>query len=124
MEKLAESSIYSAFFDPRGFVEFIVKDEKELRRSDIDEVAKIIRERGITPVHVLIHRLNDYSTDSSVLTSPYRNLPFHIDRVAYLVYSGTTEKIAEYISNVVLHDCPHQIFHDRDSAVAWLLADQ
>jgi hypothetical protein len=124
MEKLAESDIYSAHLDPRGFVEFVVKDAQELRREDLDELAKIIRERRIAPAHVLINRLHDYSAAPSVLTSRFQHLPLHVDRVAYLVYASTTERVSEYVADVVLHDCPHEIFRDRDAAIAWLLADR
>lgn len=123
MELLAESDVFTAYLDPRGFVEFIVKDSKELRLSDIMEVRGVLQERHIDHLKVLINRRHDYSTDASVLIAPYRDIPFHMEKLAYLVYTPTTEHIVKYVSDLVLKNCPHEIFHDREKAVSWLLEE-
>lgn len=123
METLAESKVFAAYLDPRGFVEFIVKDAKELQLSDVLEFGEILLARKINRVKILVNRLHDYSTDASILISSDKDIPFHLDRLAYLVYTPTTEHISKYIGDLVLKKCPHEIFHDRESAISWLLEE-
>jgi hypothetical protein len=128
METLLESKNVVVKLDERGFVEVTVGEGYEIGLDDFIDIHNVLERRNLRDPRLLINRIHSYSTDASVLllhshegqADAFRVKP---GRVAYLVYQPVTEAVSELIGGLIFKHAPHEVFLDRDQAVAWLLAD-
>jgi hypothetical protein len=123
MSTIYRSETVTVIHDPRGFVEWTVREKSMPTMEELETVGRQLAERGLAPARVLVARINRYATpeDFNVVEIGRENVA--IERLAYFAPGPGDRVFSKLMSLTALRNIPTQIFSDREAAIAWLLAD-
>ncbi|HEY8901908.1 MAG TPA: hypothetical protein VIM61_15960 [Chthoniobacterales bacterium] len=125
MSMIYRSDVLTVFHDARGFVEWVVREHRQISKTEIDEVAAILEKCGVTRLRALVNRVNDYATPDDYLFYDLHEIgSVTTERVAFFAPSPMDQNRSHAVAITALHAVPTRVFAARQPAIDWLLSDE
>ena len=105
-----------------NLAEVIINENIEMTGKMVDEYHQFLLSHLKSPFSLLVNRINPYSYDENALHK-IGSLQ-EIYKVAVVSYSNTSDWVIDFIKSLQERPSNRLMnFHDRDSALVWLSAD-
>ncbi len=125
MSTLHRSTTVTVFLDQRGFVEFVVRENQTLTIEELEIIAQLLKDKGLTDVRVLVNRVNEYKHSENYLLHNLKTINgLQLERVSYFAPSLQSKIYSEVIKLTTLREVPTRIFSGKQEAIDWLLSDE
>ncbi len=113
-----------ATLQPEGYLEVVVAEHRSLSWEECRAIAAWLREQGWTEVRVLVTRAHQYGPPRDYMVHDLsEDLGVMVTRIAYFAPMPTGQTLSHVVGESTLRHVAHQIFAERERAVAWLLAE-
>lgn len=115
-----------AVLRPEGYLEVVVAEHRSLDWEECRLIAAWLRAGGVTEVRILVTRSHQYALPPDYFfhdLSAGEDLGVVVRRVAYFAPLPTAQTLSHVVGETAMRHVPHEVFADRDRALAWLLAD-
>lgn len=124
MSTLYRSPNVFVSIDPRGFIEWVVRENATVAIEEIRKIAEQLDRQGFTGVRVLVNRVNEYIHPDDYLLHDLRSLGKVVtEKVAFFAPSTQSQMFSGVIGLTALREVPTRIFADKQEAVDWLLGE-
>ena len=125
MSTLYRSPTIFVSVDPRGFVEWVVRENATVTIEEIRKIGEQLERQGFTTVRVLVNRVNEYiHPDDYLLHNLHKFGSVLIARVAFFAPSTQSQMFSGVVALTTLREVPSRIFADKQEAIDWLLGDE
>lgn len=115
-----------AVLRPEGYLEVVVAEHRSLDWDECRKIATWLHQNGVNEVRVLVTRSHSYALPPDYFVhdlSAGEDLGVVVRRVAYFAPLPTAQTLSHVVGETAMRHVPHEVFADRDRALAWLLAD-
>lgn len=125
MSTLYRSPTIFVSVDPRGFVEWLVRENATVTIEEIRKIAEQLDRQGFTGVRVLVNRVNEYiHPDDYLLHSLHKLGNVVTEKVAFFAPSTQSQMFSGVLKLTTLREVPTRIFADKEEAIDWLLGEE
>jgi len=110
--------------DPRGFIEWVVRENATVTIEEIRAIAAQLDRQGFTMVRVLVNRVNEYiHPDDYIMHDIHKLGDVVIERLAFFAPSTQSQMFSGVVALTALRKVATRVFADKQEAIDWLLAD-
>lgn len=125
MSTLYRSPTIFVSADPRGFVEWLVRENATVTIEEIRAIAEQLERQGFTSVRVLVNRVNEYiHPDDYILHNIYKLGDVVIERLAFFAPSTQSQMFSGVVALTALRNVATRVFADKQDAIDWLLGEE
>ena len=124
MSLFYENENMEVHLDPRGFVEWIIREDHTVHIEEVRLVHRLLAQRGHTHGRALINRENRYIHPDDYMVHDLSEVEgVRAEKVAYYAPKTRDQVFSHVVALTALRKVPTAVFTTRDEAITWLLAD-
>ena len=124
MSTLYENEKVTVYADPRGFIEWVARENGGITIEEVKAVNRLLAARGLTSGRALVNRENRYVHPDDYMIYDLSEVEgVRTEKVAYYAPATRDQVFSHVTAMTTLRNVSTKVFDNRDKAIAWLIAN-